>query len=86
VFSPIAFQEFDAQKYREFVRTLSNEALIREGKQLRRLSGDRKIVSTMPCAFYEQVKICREEYRRRHPSTAQACKVQTPQPRRVPKK
>jgi hypothetical protein len=27
VLSPIAFQEFDAQKYREFVRTLSDEAL-----------------------------------------------------------
>ena len=48
--APIAFQEFDAQKYREFVRTLSDEALIKEGS-----------------AFDEQLKICREEYRRRHP-------------------
>jgi hypothetical protein len=30
VFSSIAFQEFDAHKYREFVQTLSDEALIRE--------------------------------------------------------
>jgi hypothetical protein len=30
------------------------------------LSGRGKIVTTMPCAFYEQLKICREEYRRRH--------------------
>jgi hypothetical protein len=67
LFSPIAFQEFDAQKYREFVRTLSDEALIREGKQLRRLSGDGKIVSTTPSTFDEQLKICREEYRRMHP-------------------
>jgi hypothetical protein len=43
VFSPIALQEFDAQKYREFVQTLSDEALIREGKQMRWLSGDGKI-------------------------------------------
>jgi hypothetical protein len=56
VFSPIAFQEFDAQKYREFLRTLSDESLINEGKQMRWLSGDGKIVSTMPSAFYEQLK------------------------------
>ena len=67
MFSPIAFQEFDAQKYREFLRTLSDEALIREGKQMRWLSGDGKIVSTTPSAFDEQLKICREEYRGRHP-------------------
>jgi hypothetical protein len=65
--SSIALQEFDEQKYRDFVRTLSDEALIKEGKQVRWLSGDGKIVSTMPSAFDEQLKICREEYRRRHP-------------------
>jgi hypothetical protein len=69
VFNPIAFQEIDAQKYHEFVRTLSDEALIREGKKLRWLSGDGKIVSTMPSAFDEQLKICREEYRRRYKKT-----------------
>jgi hypothetical protein len=67
VFSPIAFQEFDAQKYREFVRTLPDEALIKEGKKLRWLSGDGKIVSTTPSAFDEQLKFCREEYRRQYP-------------------
>ena len=67
MFSPIGFQEFDAQKYREFVRTLSDEALIQEGKEMRWLSGDGKIVTTMPRAFDEQLKICREEYRKRHP-------------------
>jgi len=65
--SPIALQEFDTQKYREFVRTLSDEALIKEGKEPRWLSGDGKIVSTTPNAFYEQLQICREEYRRSHP-------------------
>jgi hypothetical protein len=68
VFSPIGFQEFDAQKYREFVRTLSDEALIKEGKQMRCLSGDGKIVSTTTSAFDEQLKICRAEWRRRHPT------------------
>ena len=42
-------------------------ALIKEGKKLRWLSGDGKIVTTMPSAFDEQLKICRDEYRRRHP-------------------
>ena len=68
MFSPIAFQEFDAQKYREVVRTLSDEALIKEGKQVRWLSGDGKIVSMMPSAFDEQLKTRKEQYRRRHPS------------------
>jgi hypothetical protein len=63
----VRVQEFDAQKYREFVRTLSDEALIKEGKQMRWLSGDGKIVSTMPSAFDEQLKICRVEWRRRYP-------------------
>jgi hypothetical protein len=67
VLSPIAFQDFDVEKYREFVRNLSDEALIKEGKQMRWLSGDGKIVSTTPSALDEQLKICREEYRRRHP-------------------
>jgi len=66
VFSPIAFQEFDAQKYREFIQTLSDDALIKEGKKLRWLSGDGKIVSTTRSAFDTQLKICREEYQRRH--------------------
>jgi hypothetical protein len=48
VVTPIGFQAFDAQKYREFVRTLSDERLIKEGKHMRWLSGDGKIVSTMP--------------------------------------
>jgi hypothetical protein len=30
--SPIALQEFDAQKYREFLHTLSDEALIKGGQ------------------------------------------------------
>jgi hypothetical protein len=35
MFSPIAREEFDEAKYREFIRTLSDEELIRTGKQLR---------------------------------------------------
>lgn len=49
--SSIALQEFDEQKYRDFVHTLSDQGLIKEGKKLRWLVGDGKIVSTMACAF-----------------------------------
>jgi hypothetical protein len=45
-----------------------DEALIKEGKQMRWLSGDGTIVSPVPSAFDAQLKICREEYRRRHPT------------------
>ena len=65
--SPIALRDFDPNGYRIFVRTLSDEELVKAGKRSRFLSGNGKIVTTMPCAFYEQLKICREEYRRRHP-------------------
>jgi hypothetical protein len=64
---PIAVREFNADEYRQFVQTLTEEELVREGKQLRSLSGDGRIVSVTPCVFLEQLRICRAEYRRRHP-------------------
>jgi hypothetical protein len=67
VLSPISFQKFDQQKYCDFVRTLSDGALIKEGKKMRWLSGNGKIVSPFPSVFDEQLKICRAEWRRRHP-------------------
>jgi hypothetical protein len=63
--SPIALQAFDERKYREFLRTLSDEELIKAGKRLRVLCGD--VVTTTPCVFDQELKIFREEYRRRHP-------------------
>ena len=63
--TPIALVEFNEDDYRKFIRTLSDEELIKAGKRLRVLSGD--VVTTNPCAFDRQLKICREEYRRRHP-------------------
>ena len=62
--SPIRLEEFDDAKYREFARTLSDEELIKAGKRLRSLCGH--VVLTTPSAFQRQLKICREEYRRRH--------------------
>jgi hypothetical protein len=63
--SPIGFREFSEDDYRKFIRTLSDDELIKEGRRLRVLCGD--IVTTVPCAFDLQLKICREEYRQRHP-------------------
>ena len=63
--SAIAFREFNEDEYRRFVRTLSDEELIKAGRRLRTLCGD--VVLITPSAFQRQLKICREEYRRRHP-------------------
>jgi hypothetical protein len=63
----VAFRQFDLDEYRKSVRAMSDEQLLKEGKTMRWLSGDGKIVSTTPSALDAQLKICREEYRRRHP-------------------
>ena len=52
----VAVRRFDLDESRKSVQAMSDEDLIKEGKKMRWLSGDRKIVSTMPCAFYEQLK------------------------------
>jgi hypothetical protein len=63
--SAIGFREFNEDEYRKFVKTLSDEELIKAGKQLRILCDD--VVTPIPSGFDKQLKICREEYRRRHP-------------------
>ena len=63
--SPIRFREFSEDEYRKFIRTLSDQELIKAGKRLRILCGD--VVTVTPTTFDRQLKICREEYRRRHP-------------------
>jgi len=62
---PIGFREFKEDENRKFIRTLSDEELIKAGKRLRILCGD--VVTPIPSGFDKQLKICREEYRRRHP-------------------
>jgi hypothetical protein len=64
---PIAIASFNLEEYRQYFQALSDDDVIKESKKLRWLSGDGRIVSTIACAFYEQLKICREEDRRRHP-------------------
>jgi hypothetical protein len=61
---PIGLREFNEAAYRNFIRTLSDEELIKAGKRLRILCGD--VVTATPSTFDRQLKICREEYRRRH--------------------
>jgi hypothetical protein len=58
------FCEFSEDDYREFIRTLSHEGLINAGKRLRTLCGD--VVTPTPSTFDRQLRICRDEYRRRH--------------------
>lgn len=61
--SPIGLREFNEDEYRRFIRTLSDGELIKAGKRLRILCGN--VVTPMPSTFDRQLKICREEYRRR---------------------
>ena len=63
---PIGLREFNEAAYRKFIRTLSEEELIKAGKRLRILCG--AVVTPNPSTFDRQLKICREEYRRRHPT------------------
>jgi hypothetical protein len=66
VHSPIALRPFNEDEYRDCVRSLSDDDLIKEGRQLRSLCGG--VVSAgPPCVFDIELRICREEYRRRHP-------------------
>jgi hypothetical protein len=44
--SPIGLREFSEDDYRKFIRTLSDEELIKAGKRLRILCGD--VVTPMP--------------------------------------
>jgi len=69
MFSPIALEGFDEANYRDFVRTLTDEALTEEGKQLRVLCGN--VATPIVSAFDQQLKICREEYRRRRSNRIQ---------------
>ena len=67
--SPIALREFDEEEYRKRVRSLSDADLVKEEKKLRGLVGN--VVSAgPPCVFDVELRICREEYRRRHPKIA----------------
>jgi len=63
----IAFesQEVTLQKLRERLRLMSDEELIKFGKQVRALSAPRNGVVNDP--WPAQLRAAREEWRRRHP-------------------
>ena len=65
----IAFDppEAQLQKLRERLRQMSNDELIKFGKDVRKLSGPR--VSVTPDPWKTQMDQARAEWRRRHPST-----------------
>jgi len=68
VYSPIAFREFDEEECRKRVCSLSDANLVKKGKQLRNLVGN--VVSAgPPCVFDIELRICREEDRRRYPKS-----------------
>ena len=67
MFKSIGFREFSEEEFRQSLQGLSDDELIKMGKHLRRLSGDGEIVSPTPSTFAAQLKICRAEWRRRHP-------------------
>ena len=50
--SPIAFCEFSEDDYRKFLRTLSDEELIKAGKRLRSLCGDVVLTTPTPCCSF----------------------------------
>ena len=52
--SPIGFREFSEDDYRKFIRTLSDEELVKAGKRLRILCGD--VVAPTPGTFDRQLK------------------------------
>ena len=64
--SSIAFRQFDEDEYRDRVRALSDDDLVKEGKKLRSLVGN-VVSGGPPCVFDIELRICREEWRRRHP-------------------
>jgi hypothetical protein len=65
--SGIAFESDETQlaKLRERLRTMSDEELIKFGKDVRRLSEPR--VGPLPDPWKPQLEAARTEWRRRHP-------------------
>ena len=66
--SPIAFEsdEVQLQKLRERLRSMSDEELIKFGKQVRKLAEPR--VLAVPDPWKAQLEEARAEWRRRHPT------------------
>jgi hypothetical protein len=53
--SPIGFREFNEDDYRRFIRTLSDQELLKAGKRLRILCGD--VITATPSMFDSTTQI-----------------------------
>jgi hypothetical protein len=66
MFRGISLESEPIEKFRERVRRMSDDELIRQGKLVRGLCNDPKPLDV----WVQKLKVLREEYRRRHPKTA----------------
>jgi hypothetical protein len=66
----VAFEPFDTERERLRLRTLSDEQLIKEGKAARYLCSPAATFGKPPREeFMIGLKLCVEEWRRRHPGS-----------------
>jgi hypothetical protein len=61
-------EDHTIRKLREELAAMSDEELIKVGKQLRRLTAPKR-VSHLPNSFEKQLEVAKEEWRRRHPKS-----------------
>jgi hypothetical protein len=59
-------EDHSIRKLREALAAMSDEELIKVGKQLRRLTTPKR-VSHLPNPFEKQLEVAKEEWLRRHP-------------------
>jgi len=58
---------FNLTAYAERVAEMTDDELLDEGKQLRKVVYPKRISGTGPSSFELRLEICRKEWRRRHP-------------------
>lgn len=65
----IADSGFNLAAYAERVAEMTDDELLEEGNELRRVVYPKRISGTGPSSFELRLEICRREWRRRHPRT-----------------
>ena len=58
---------FNLAAYAERVENMTDDELLAEGKDIRKLVYPRRVSATGPSSFELRLEICRQEWRRRHP-------------------
>lgn len=61
--------DFNPSAYAEQVSKMTDEELLAEGKDLRKLVYPKRISGTGPSSFETRLKICRKEWKRRNPKS-----------------